>query len=149
MVHEVPDAAHLMAEVCAALRPGGRFLVVEPKGHVGEAAWIRTVQAADAAGMTVAEPRRVAFSRAALSRAARVLRAGRGGAALPASPPSPRSLGVCVCSVVVPHQAASPSGPTSFQPACQLQPFFICREMLSQAMPSRYGPSPGRRHPRG
>jgi len=66
MVHEVPDATHLMAEVCAALRPGGRLLVVEPKGHVGEAAWAKTVQAAEAAGMAVAERRRVAFSRAAL-----------------------------------------------------------------------------------
>ena len=34
--------------------------------------------------------------------------------------------------------AASPSGPTSFQPACQVQPCFICRVMLSQAMPSRW-----------
>ena len=66
MVHEVPDAAHLMAEVCAALRPGGRLLVVEPRGHVGEAAWGRTVQAAEAAGLSVVERRRVAISRAAL-----------------------------------------------------------------------------------
>jgi ubiquinone/menaquinone biosynthesis C-methylase UbiE len=66
MVHEVPDTAHMMEEVCASLRPGGRFLVVEPKGHVGEAAWTRTIQAAEAVGMTVAGPRRVAFSRAAL-----------------------------------------------------------------------------------
>jgi SAM-dependent methyltransferase len=66
MVHEVPDAAHLMSEVCAALRPGGRLLLVEPKGHVGEAAWSWTVQAATAAGLRTVEPRRVAFSRAAL-----------------------------------------------------------------------------------
>jgi ubiquinone/menaquinone biosynthesis C-methylase UbiE len=66
MVHEVPNAAHLMAEVRAALRPGGRFLVAEPKRHVGEAAWSRSVQTGTAAGLTVVELRRVAFSRAAL-----------------------------------------------------------------------------------
>ena len=66
MVHEVPDAAHLMAEVRAALRPGGRFLVVEPKGHVGADAWDKTVQAATAAGLTVVERRKVAFSRTTL-----------------------------------------------------------------------------------
>ena len=66
MVHEVPDAAHFLAEVCAALRPGGRFLLVEPRGHVGQAAWRRTVQAAEAVGLSVVERRRVAISRAAL-----------------------------------------------------------------------------------
>jgi SAM-dependent methyltransferase len=66
MVHEVPDAAHLMAEVCAALRPGGRFLLVEPRGHVGGAAWNGTIEAAEAAGMALVERRRVAISRAAL-----------------------------------------------------------------------------------
>ena len=66
MVHEAPDAGHFMVEVRAALRPGGRFLVAEPKGHVGEAAWSRTIKAAEAAGMAVVERRRVAFSRAAL-----------------------------------------------------------------------------------
>jgi len=65
MVHEVPDAAHFLAEVCAALRPGGRFLLVEPRGHVGGDAWESTIKAADAAGMVLLERRRVALSRAA------------------------------------------------------------------------------------
>jgi ubiquinone/menaquinone biosynthesis C-methylase UbiE len=66
MVHEVPDAVHLMAELFAALRPGGRLLLVEPRGHVGGAAWSHTIKAAAAAGMALVERRRVAFSRAAL-----------------------------------------------------------------------------------
>jgi ubiquinone/menaquinone biosynthesis C-methylase UbiE len=66
MVHEVPDAAHLMAEVHDALRPGGRLLVAEPKGHVGEARWTRTVRAAEAAGLTVAGRPAVRLSRAAV-----------------------------------------------------------------------------------
>ena len=64
-------------------------------------------------------------------------RTGRGGssAAPPRSAFRPVLGRLCSCSRL--RQLASPSGPTSFQPACQLQPFFICREMLSQAMPSR------------
>jgi SAM-dependent methyltransferase len=34
MVHEVSDAGRLFAEVRATLAPGGRVLVVEPRGHV-------------------------------------------------------------------------------------------------------------------
>jgi ubiquinone/menaquinone biosynthesis C-methylase UbiE len=32
--HEVPDLGKLLAEVQACLVPGGKFLVVEPRGHV-------------------------------------------------------------------------------------------------------------------
>ncbi len=32
--HEVPDLGKLLAEVHACLVPGGKFLVVEPRGHV-------------------------------------------------------------------------------------------------------------------
>lgn len=66
MVHEVPDAASFFREVSAALRSGGRLLLVEPKAHVGDVEWAATLAAADAAGLDDAEPRRVAFSRAVL-----------------------------------------------------------------------------------
>jgi ubiquinone/menaquinone biosynthesis C-methylase UbiE len=33
-VHEVPDAGRLLAEIHGCLRPDGRFLAVEPIGHV-------------------------------------------------------------------------------------------------------------------
>jgi SAM-dependent methyltransferase len=39
MVHEVPDQAALFAEISTALKPGGRLLIVEPKGHVSQAAF--------------------------------------------------------------------------------------------------------------
>jgi SAM-dependent methyltransferase len=33
MVHEVPDPARTLAQAAATLRPGGRLLIIEPKGH--------------------------------------------------------------------------------------------------------------------
>jgi ubiquinone/menaquinone biosynthesis C-methylase UbiE len=66
MVHEVPDAAVFFREVSAALRHGGRLLLVEPRGHVGDAEWKETLAAARAASLDVVEPRRVALSRAVL-----------------------------------------------------------------------------------
>ncbi len=66
MLHEVPDPAHFLAEVHALLRPGGRLLLVEPRGHVTETGWKRTMQDTTAAGFALTARPRVAFSRAAL-----------------------------------------------------------------------------------
>jgi ubiquinone/menaquinone biosynthesis C-methylase UbiE len=66
MIHEVPDAGALFAEVFGALRPGGRLLVAEPWGHVGGAAWSTTLDTAAGAGFTAVRRPRIAFSRAAL-----------------------------------------------------------------------------------
>jgi ubiquinone/menaquinone biosynthesis C-methylase UbiE len=66
MIHEAPSQAGLLAEVLGALRPGGRLLAVEPKGHVGPAAWAGTLDAAAAAGFAVVARPKVALSRAAL-----------------------------------------------------------------------------------
>jgi ubiquinone/menaquinone biosynthesis C-methylase UbiE len=52
VVHEVPDAARLLAQVHAALRDGGRLLIIEPKGHVTPARFDTTIAAAEAAGFT-------------------------------------------------------------------------------------------------
>jgi ubiquinone/menaquinone biosynthesis C-methylase UbiE len=51
MVHEVPDVARFLGEVAAALKPGGRFLLVEPRGHVSGRAFAATVDLAAAAGL--------------------------------------------------------------------------------------------------
>jgi 2-polyprenyl-3-methyl-5-hydroxy-6-metoxy-1,4-benzoquinol methylase len=56
MVHEVSDRAGFLRQVFAALRPGGRLLIVEPKGHVSPAAFDATVAAAEAAGFTGRAP---------------------------------------------------------------------------------------------
>ncbi len=52
VVHEVPDASRFLAQIHAALRDGGRLLVIEPKGHVTPAQFDRTIAAAQAAGFT-------------------------------------------------------------------------------------------------
>ena len=66
MLHEVPDQAVVLGQICRALRPGGRFLLVEPKGHVKVAAFDCTIQIAQKAGLVRVRQPKVAFSRAIL-----------------------------------------------------------------------------------
>jgi ubiquinone/menaquinone biosynthesis C-methylase UbiE len=66
MLHEVPEKGGFLREAHGILKEGGRFLLVEPMGHVSKAQFAQTVELAKQAGFVpVAEPR-VAFSRAAL-----------------------------------------------------------------------------------
>lgn len=66
MVHEVPDQESVLQQVRFALKPGGRLLLVEPKGHVRQAAFDRTVRIAEQAGLTKVDDRHVFLSRAVL-----------------------------------------------------------------------------------
>ena len=66
MVHEVPDVARFLGEVSRALRPGGRLLLVEPKGHVTADAFAATVALAEAAGLRAVAAPRVRLSRTTL-----------------------------------------------------------------------------------
>ncbi len=50
VVHELPDAGAFFAEAFAALKPGGRLLLAEPRGHVPEAAFEASAAAAERAG---------------------------------------------------------------------------------------------------
>jgi len=74
MVHEVPDQETFLQQVRAALKSDGHLALVEPKGHVGPAAFDRTVRLAEAAGFTTTRELRVFFSRG-------VLMVRRGGSA--------------------------------------------------------------------
>ena len=65
-VHEVPDEDRFFAEVRACLRPGGRFLVAEPKLHVSRARLRVTIATAEGAGLRLLGEPRVGLSRAAL-----------------------------------------------------------------------------------
>ena len=53
MVHEVPDQAVFFAEVREALKPDGKLLIMEPKGHVSQAQFEQTVSTAEKVGFKV------------------------------------------------------------------------------------------------
>ncbi len=66
MVHEVPDAAGLLAQIHDVLAPGGRHLIAEPRGHVSSEALEKTIAAAEKAGLSVVDRPNVKRSRAVL-----------------------------------------------------------------------------------
>jgi len=49
-VHEIPDQSSFFNEVWRALKPGGKLLVVEPRGHVSQDQFEQTVAAAEEIG---------------------------------------------------------------------------------------------------
>jgi SAM-dependent methyltransferase len=51
VVHELPDARGFFAEVARALAPSGRLLLAEPRGHVSQEEFEKTLEAAAAAGL--------------------------------------------------------------------------------------------------
>jgi 2-polyprenyl-3-methyl-5-hydroxy-6-metoxy-1,4-benzoquinol methylase len=53
VVHEVPDAGTFFSEIHEAIKPNGKFLVAEPKGHVSESDFDATVALAEQKGFTV------------------------------------------------------------------------------------------------
>ncbi len=66
VVHEVPDPVSFFRDVASALRPPGRALLAEPRGHVSEAKFAMTLNEATAAGLRVAHLESISHSRAAL-----------------------------------------------------------------------------------
>jgi ubiquinone/menaquinone biosynthesis C-methylase UbiE len=66
MVHEVRNQGALLSEVRSALKPTGRFLIAEPKGHVSAQRFEATVEKARAAGFAISDGPRVRLSRAVL-----------------------------------------------------------------------------------
>jgi ubiquinone/menaquinone biosynthesis C-methylase UbiE len=50
MVHEIPDQSSFFNDVWRALKPGGKLLVVEPRGHVSQDQFEQTVAAAEKIG---------------------------------------------------------------------------------------------------
>lgn len=66
MVHEVPDAAKFLSEIHSILKPGGKFLIAEPKLHVTRSSYDETLRFAVQAGFEITASPKVAFSRASL-----------------------------------------------------------------------------------
>jgi len=55
MVHEVPRRRAFLEQVVRALKPGGKFLVMEPRGHVSQEDFDRTLRLAQEVGLTEQE----------------------------------------------------------------------------------------------
>jgi ubiquinone/menaquinone biosynthesis C-methylase UbiE len=66
VVHEVPDAAGFFSETYETLKPAGKLLVAEPKGHVSEGEFDITVSHAKQNGFQVIETSRIGRYRAVL-----------------------------------------------------------------------------------
>ena len=66
MVHEVPDRPRFITEIANILKPGGLFLLAEPKVHVSKKSFDATLEIARGAGLTLVERPKIFFSYAAL-----------------------------------------------------------------------------------
>lgn len=60
VVHEVPDKKQLFSDLHKMLKPGGKILFAEPKGHVTPADFEVSLHLAKEAGLKVAEDKPVA-----------------------------------------------------------------------------------------
>jgi ubiquinone/menaquinone biosynthesis C-methylase UbiE len=70
MLHEADDRPAVCRDLRAALKPGGKLLVAEPRVHVSGRRFLDVVAAVQEAGMQLVERPRVALSRAAIFEAA-------------------------------------------------------------------------------
>jgi ubiquinone/menaquinone biosynthesis C-methylase UbiE len=66
MVHEVPDAEHLMREIKSILNQGGRILIIEPKFHVTKEKFASLMEMIRSNGFKVQRGPIVFFSRSAI-----------------------------------------------------------------------------------
>ncbi len=64
MVHETPHIENFIAEIFSLVKAGGKYLLVEPKGHVSQAQFQRITDAAVQAGFHVLDHPRIALSHA-------------------------------------------------------------------------------------
>ena len=66
VVHEVPNADRFFSEIYEAIKPDGKFLVSEPKGHVSDSEFGTTVSLAEQKGFHLINRSQTLFGRAAL-----------------------------------------------------------------------------------
>ena len=66
MVHEVIDRARFFSEIASGLKPDGLMLLVEPKLHVSENDFNKTLEIAKSAGFSIVDKPRISFSHSAL-----------------------------------------------------------------------------------
>jgi hypothetical protein len=65
-VHELPDVNAFFEQVARSLAPDGRVLIAEPRGHVTEAEFEKTLEIATANGLDVVESPAIRGSRTAV-----------------------------------------------------------------------------------
>ena len=63
MVHEVPDRRRFFMQVAGLLKPGARFMVIEPTHHVSESQFKQILEDAESVGLQYIKPIKVLFSR--------------------------------------------------------------------------------------
>ncbi len=66
VIHEVPDVGSFFSEIHNAIKPDGKFLVAEPKGHVSESDFDVTVSLAEQKEFNVVNRSRSFSSRSVL-----------------------------------------------------------------------------------
>ncbi len=66
VVHEIPSPSNFFTEMHETIKPDGRFLVTEPKGHVSKEDFDTTISTAEKIGFKVIERPRAGRSRAVL-----------------------------------------------------------------------------------
>jgi len=66
MVHEVPNANNFIGEIFKLMKNGGKWLFVEPKGHVNKYEFNKNVVLAKQIGFTIEDEPKIGFSRAVL-----------------------------------------------------------------------------------
>ncbi|HUU29538.1 MAG TPA: class I SAM-dependent methyltransferase [archaeon] len=69
MVHEVPDKGAFLAQVAASLKPGAKFLLIEPGMHVSPACFNETIELAGKTGLRPIGSPRIRLSRTCLFKA--------------------------------------------------------------------------------
>ncbi|MBU0517623.1 class I SAM-dependent methyltransferase [bacterium] len=62
VVHEVPDRNRFFSQLHQLLKPGGRFLMVDPKGHVTKQQFQQLISEAKTEGLKEIEPAKLFWS---------------------------------------------------------------------------------------
>jgi ubiquinone/menaquinone biosynthesis C-methylase UbiE len=66
VIHEVPNIPDLMTQLHKVLKPGGKFLIVEPKGHTTVEEYKSTETAVQKSGFTLVDHPNIKRDRATL-----------------------------------------------------------------------------------
>jgi len=66
VVHEMPDASGFMVEINSMLKPGGKYLLIEPPHHVGKSAMKEYIEMATSTGLNLIGSPKIGFSMTAL-----------------------------------------------------------------------------------